>query len=123
ENMADLVFEAVQEADGGYCAECLTENIFTQSDTWDELRKNVVEATAAFFFTLSGTKFCRSHEAQRALSRIAIQFIMKIPRDVSGERFAEALCRRWQYSRIHQSGSHIILETAEPSQQRIANPD
>ena len=44
------VFEAVQEAYGGYCAECLTENIFTQGDTWDELRRKVVEATAAFFF-------------------------------------------------------------------------
>ena len=48
--MADLVFEAVQEADGGYSAECLTENIFTQGDTWDELRKNVIDATTAFFF-------------------------------------------------------------------------
>ena len=43
-------FEVVQETDGGYCAECLSENIFTEADTWDELRKNVVEATAAFFF-------------------------------------------------------------------------
>jgi predicted RNase H-like HicB family nuclease len=48
--MPDLVFEVVPEADGGYCAECLTENMFTQGDTWDELRKNVLEATAAFFF-------------------------------------------------------------------------
>jgi hypothetical protein len=44
------VFEVVQDADGGYCAECLTENIFTVGDTWDARRKNVVEATAAFFF-------------------------------------------------------------------------
>ena len=48
--MPELVFEVIQEADGGYCAECLTENIFTQADTWDELRENVLEATAAFFF-------------------------------------------------------------------------
>jgi predicted RNA binding protein YcfA (HicA-like mRNA interferase family) len=48
---------------------------------------------------------------------------MKLPRDVSGERLAEALCRRWQYSRVHQSGSHIVLETEEPSHQRIAVPD
>jgi hypothetical protein len=48
--MSELVFEAVQEADGGYCAERLTENIFTQGDTWDGLRRNVVEAPAAFFF-------------------------------------------------------------------------
>ena len=48
--MPDLVFEVVQESDGGYCAECLTESIFTEADTWDELRKNVLEATSAFFF-------------------------------------------------------------------------
>jgi predicted RNase H-like HicB family nuclease len=48
--MPELVFEVVQEADGGYCAECLTENIFTQGDTWDKLRQNVIEATNAFFF-------------------------------------------------------------------------
>jgi predicted RNase H-like HicB family nuclease len=48
--MPELVFEVVQDSDGGYCAECLTENIFTEGDTWDELRKNVAEATAAFFF-------------------------------------------------------------------------
>ena len=48
--MTELVFEAVQEADGGYCAECLTENIFTEGDSWEERRKNVIEATSAFFF-------------------------------------------------------------------------
>ena len=44
--MAELVFEVSQESDGGYCAECLTESIFTEGDTWDELRKNVLEATS-----------------------------------------------------------------------------
>ena len=48
--MAELVFEVVQEADGGYCAGRLTENIITEGNTWDELRRNVVEATSAFFF-------------------------------------------------------------------------
>ena len=48
--MAELLFEVVQEADGGYCAECLTENIFTQGDTWNELRQNVLEAVGAFYF-------------------------------------------------------------------------
>jgi len=48
--MSELVFEVVQESDGGYCAECLTENIFTEGDSWDELRKNVIEATLAFYF-------------------------------------------------------------------------
>ena len=48
--MKELVFEVTQEEDGGFCAECLTENIFTQSDTWDELRENVQEAVRAYFF-------------------------------------------------------------------------
>lgn len=48
---------------------------------------------------------------------------MKLPRDVSGAHLAGVLCRRWQYPRIHQSGSHIIFETEEPSHQRIAVPD
>jgi len=52
--MPDLVFEVVQESDGGYFAECLTESIFTEADTWDELRKNVIEATLAFFFDRPG---------------------------------------------------------------------
>lgn len=48
---------------------------------------------------------------------------MKIPRDVSGARLADVLCRKWQYTKVHQVGSHIILETSEPSRQRIAIPD
>jgi hypothetical protein len=48
--MAELVFEVTQEADGGYCAECLTENIVTQGDSWDELRSSVIEAVSAYFF-------------------------------------------------------------------------
>ena len=48
---------------------------------------------------------------------------MKLPRDVSGERLAVALCRGWQYRRVHQSGSHIVLETEEPSPQRVAVPN
>jgi predicted RNase H-like HicB family nuclease len=46
----DIVFEVTQETDGGFCAECLTESIFTQGDTWDELRANANEAVEAFYF-------------------------------------------------------------------------
>jgi len=59
--MAELVFEVVQEADGGYCAECLTENIFTDGDTWQELRENVLEATTAFFFDRPRPERVRLH--------------------------------------------------------------
>jgi predicted RNase H-like HicB family nuclease len=48
--MEELVFEVTQEADGGNCAECLTESIFTEGDTWAQLRANVKEAVDAYFF-------------------------------------------------------------------------
>lgn len=48
--MSELVFEVTQEADGGFVAECLTEGVFTQGDTWDELRANVRDAVAGYFF-------------------------------------------------------------------------
>ncbi len=48
---------------------------------------------------------------------------MKLPRNVSGAHLAGVLCRRWQYKRTHQTGSHIILETSEPVHHRIAIPD
>ena len=59
--MRELVFEVTQEADGGYSAECLTENIFTQGDTWEELRLNARDATAAFYFDRPGPERIRLH--------------------------------------------------------------
>ena len=47
---------------------------------------------------------------------------MKLPRDLAGPELARILCKEWAYVEVHQSGSHIILETEEPSHQRIAIP-
>ncbi|MDP4793244.1 MAG: hypothetical protein NWQ35_06855 [Verrucomicrobiales bacterium] len=46
----EIVFSVTQEGDGGYVAECLSHDIFTEGDSWDELRTNVREAVSAFFF-------------------------------------------------------------------------
>lgn len=48
--MNEILFEITQDADDGFCAKCLTEAIFTQGDSWDELRANVKEAVEAFYF-------------------------------------------------------------------------
>jgi predicted RNase H-like HicB family nuclease len=48
--MGEPVFEVVQESDGGFCAECLSDGIITEGDTWDELRRNVQEAVRGFYF-------------------------------------------------------------------------
>lgn len=47
---------------------------------------------------------------------------MKLPRDLRGEDLVRHLTRNWGYEKVHQVGSHIILQTQEPSQQRIAVP-
>ncbi len=52
--MSELVFEVTQEGDGGYCAECLTESIVTEGNTWDELRANVREAVRGYYFDQPG---------------------------------------------------------------------
>lgn len=59
--MNELVFEVTQEADGGFVADALGESIFTQADTWDELRHNVREAVAAFYFDRPAPAVLRLH--------------------------------------------------------------
>ena len=48
--MNELVFEVIQEADGGFCAGCWSDSIVTEGDTWEELRRNVQEVVRAFYF-------------------------------------------------------------------------
>jgi len=45
----DLIFEVRDAEEGGYYARALGYAIFTQADTWDELRKNAIEATSLHF--------------------------------------------------------------------------
>lgn len=47
---------------------------------------------------------------------------MRLPRDLSGEDLAKHLCKRWGYAKVHQVGSHIILQTDQPASHRIAIP-
>ena len=46
----EIVFGVTQEVDGGFVAECLSHDIFTQGDNWEQLRVNVREAGSAYFF-------------------------------------------------------------------------
>ena len=57
----EIVFSVTQEADGGFVGECLSHNIFTQGDSWDELRANVREAVGAYFFDQPKPSAIRLH--------------------------------------------------------------
>ena len=59
--MNELVFEVTQEADGGFVAESLGEGIFTEGDSWEELRANVREAVRAYFFDRPAPDSIRLH--------------------------------------------------------------
>ena len=48
---------------------------------------------------------------------------MKLPRDLNAADLIGVLCRHFNYTRVHQVGSHVILETNEPTHHRIAIPN
>jgi predicted RNase H-like HicB family nuclease len=57
----EIVFSVTQEADGGFVAECLSHDIFTQGDSWDQLRANVREAVNGYFFDQTKPSAVRLH--------------------------------------------------------------
>ena len=72
ENRTDeLVFEVLQEQDGGFVAECLSESIVTEADSWEELRKNVMEAVSAFFFDNAPPARVRLHLVRDEIFTVA----------------------------------------------------
>ncbi|MFN7931955.1 MAG: 2-oxoisovalerate dehydrogenase [Bryobacteraceae bacterium] len=45
----ELIFEIRDAEEGGYYARALGHSIFTQAETWEELRANVLEAVTVHF--------------------------------------------------------------------------
>ncbi len=57
----EIVFSVHRENDGGFVAECLSHDIFTQGNSWDELRSNVQEAVSVCFFDQPKPERIRLH--------------------------------------------------------------
>ena len=47
---------------------------------------------------------------------------MKLPRDLSGAELIQILCKYFDYRRVNQEGSHVILQTDSPTHHRVAVP-
>jgi hypothetical protein len=45
----ELIFEIRDAEEGGFYARALGHGIFTQAESWDELRSNVLEAVSVHF--------------------------------------------------------------------------
>ena len=59
--MREILFEVTEEAEGGYVASARGESIFTQAETWEELRANVRDAVEAFYFDTAPPASIRLH--------------------------------------------------------------
>ena len=57
-----IVFEVFQEEDGGFIAECLTEDIFSQGDTWDEATGQIVDIHQKYVGNIFKDRFIRGRE-------------------------------------------------------------
>ncbi len=69
--MSELVFEVEQEEDGGFCARAVGESIFTQGDTWDELREMVLDATKGYFYDSTPPEQIRLHLIRDEVLKVA----------------------------------------------------
>ncbi len=49
----ELIFEIRDDEAGGFCARALGHSIFTEGNTWEELRANLIEASALHFENFS----------------------------------------------------------------------
>lgn len=45
----ELIFEVRDAEEGGFCARALGHPIFTEAESWEELRGNVIEAVSLHF--------------------------------------------------------------------------
>lgn len=45
----ELIFEVREAEEGGFYARALGQPVFTEADTWEQLRGNVLEAVALHF--------------------------------------------------------------------------
>ena len=45
----EIIFEVHEADEGGYWARSLGHDIFTEADTWDELKENIRDAIACHF--------------------------------------------------------------------------
>ena len=69
--MRELLFEITEDPDGGYCAAAGHEGIYTQGDTWEELRANVKDAVEGHFFDSTKPDAVRLHLVRDELLKIA----------------------------------------------------
>jgi len=96
----ELIFEIRDAEEGGFSARALGHAIFTEADTWEELRDNVLEATSLHFEgNASRPRLCAVTLRQRRID--SRRSSMKLSSRVSADRLIRAL-QHFGYKPIRQ---------------------
>jgi predicted RNA binding protein YcfA (HicA-like mRNA interferase family) len=115
----ELIFEIRDAEEGGFSARALGHSIFTEAETWDELRANMLEAVSVHFEeAMVRPRLVQMLRQRRIDSRGSC---MKLPRGVSADRLIRAL-QHVGYSVIRQRGSHFRLNNPGPPSDTITVP-
>lgn len=59
--MTEIIFLVEEDIEGGYSARALNHSIFTDADTWDELKIMIQEAVSCHFEPEDRPKLIRLH--------------------------------------------------------------
>lgn len=59
--MTEIIFLVEEDVEGGYTARALDHSIFTDADSWDELKSMIQEAVSCHFEPADRPKLIRLH--------------------------------------------------------------
>ncbi len=70
--MSELIFEIHEAEEGGYWARALGESIFTEGDSWLELKNNILEAVRCHYFDRQKPPMVRMHLVRDELIAVGV---------------------------------------------------
>jgi hypothetical protein len=69
--MNEIIFQVDTAPEGGFTAKALGHSIFTEADTWAELRGNIQEAVHCHFEEGAAPSMIRMHRVEEELFALA----------------------------------------------------
>ena len=69
--MSEIIFQVEAAPEGGFTAQALGHSIFTEADSWAELRTMVREAVQCHFDAGTGPSVIRLHRLEEELLSVA----------------------------------------------------
>jgi len=87
------MFEIRDAEEGGFYARALGHAIFTEAETWEDLRANLLQSVSLHFEDAAVRPSATRSNALRQRRTDSSRSRMKLPRDISSDRLIRALAR------------------------------